>query len=29
VMGYAQLGGWRARRAARLRQARALQDQPF
>jgi hypothetical protein len=29
VMGYAQLGEWRARRAARLRQARALQDQPF
>jgi len=29
VMGYAQLGDWRARRAARQRQARALQDQPF
>jgi hypothetical protein len=29
VMGYAQLGEWRARRAARLRQAQALQDQPF
>jgi len=29
VMGYAQLGEWRARRAARLRRARALQDQPF
>ena len=29
VMGYAQLGDWRARRAARRRQAQMLQDQPF
>jgi len=29
VMGYAQLGDWRARRAARRRQAQALQHQPF
>jgi hypothetical protein len=29
VMGYAQLGDWRARRTARLRQTHALQDQPF
>jgi len=29
VMAYAQLEDWRAKRAARLRQAQALQDQPF
>jgi hypothetical protein len=29
VMGYAQLGEWRARRAARLRQARAMRDEPY
>jgi len=29
VMGYAQLGEWRARRAARRRQARAMRDEPY
>jgi hypothetical protein len=29
VMGYAQLGEWRVLRAARLRQARAMQDEPY
>lgn len=29
VMGYAQLGEWRRRRATRARLAQAMQDQPF